>query len=106
MNTGMILYTTVNFKKIKNMESILVYVIAALGISVVFNLILKKLGISQIIGYIITGTVIVYLFDLREVGNSNALEMVGEFGIVFLMFTIGLEMSLATMRTMGRLVFC
>ena len=87
------------------MESILLYAIIALGISIIINLILKKLGISQIIGYIVTGTLIVYLFDLREVGNSHALELVGEFGIVFLMFTIGLEMSLATMRTMGKLVF-
>ncbi len=52
-----------------------------------------------------TGTIIVYLFDLHEVKDSHALEMVGEFGIVFLMFTIGLEMSLRTLRSMKKLVF-
>jgi len=31
--------------------------------------------------------------------------MVGEFGIVFLMFTVGLEMSLRTLRSMKKLVF-
>ncbi|MEA3373988.1 MAG: cation:proton antiporter [Campylobacterota bacterium] len=87
------------------MENALLYVIAALGISIVINLFLKRLGVSQIIGYIITGTVIVYLFDLHEVKNSHSLEMVGEFGIVFLMFTIGLEMSLSTLRQMKKLVF-
>ena len=84
---------------------ILSYVIATLAISIVLNLILKHFGVSQIIGYIMTGTIIVYLFDLQEVKDSHALEMVGEFGIVFLMFTIGLEMSLRTLRSMKRLVF-
>lgn len=84
---------------------VLSYIVATLGISIVLNLLLKKLGISQIIGYIITGTIIVYLFDLQEVKDSHTLEMVGEFGIVFLMFTIGLEMSLRTLRSMKKLVF-
>ncbi|MEA2074115.1 MAG: cation:proton antiporter [Campylobacterota bacterium] len=87
------------------MENTLLYVIAALGISIIVNIFLKKFGISQIIGYIITGTIIVYAFDLREVGNSHELEMVGEFGIVFLMFTIGLEISLAKMGTMKKEIF-
>ena len=84
---------------------VLSYVIVALAISIVLNLILKRLGVSQIIGYIMTGTIIVYLFDLHDVKDSHALEMVGEFGIVFLMFTIGLEMSLRTLRSMKKLVF-
>lgn len=87
------------------MEHTLLYVIAALGISIVVNILLKKIGLSQIIGYIITGTIIVYAFDLREVGHSHELEMVGEFGIVFLMFTIGLEISLARMGTMKKEIF-
>ena len=86
-------------------ESTLFYVIVTLGISIVVNIFLKKIGISQIIGYIITGTIIVYAFDLREVGHSHELEMVGEFGIVFLMFTIGLEISLAKMGTMKKEIF-
>ena len=87
------------------MDSVLSYVIVALAISVVVNLILKRFGISQIIGYIMTGTIIVYLFDLQDMKDSHTLEMVGEFGIVFLMFTIGMEMSLRTLRSMKKLVF-
>jgi len=87
------------------MEHTLLYIIVALGISIIINIVLKKLGISQIIGYILTGTIIVYAFDLREVGHSHELEMVGEFGIVFLMFTIGLEISLAKMGTMKKEIF-
>ena len=87
------------------MESILPYVIAALALSVVINLLFKRMGVSQIIGYILTGTIVVYLFDLREMNDSDALELTGEFGIVFLMFTIGLEMSLSKLRLLKKLVF-
>jgi CPA2 family monovalent cation:H+ antiporter-2 len=41
------------------MDNSIFYVIAALGISIVINIFLKKLGVSQIIGYILTGTIIV-----------------------------------------------
>ncbi|NOR57691.1 MAG: potassium transporter, partial [Sulfurimonas sp.] len=87
------------------METTLLYVVAALGISIIINIFLKKLGVSQIIGYIITGTIIVYAFDLRHMNESHTLEMVGEFGIVFLMFTIGLEISLSKMGTMKKEIF-
>ena len=87
------------------MEHTLLYIIVALGISIVVNIFLKKIGLSQIIGYIITGTIIVYAFNLHDAGHSHELEMVGEFGIVFLMFTIGLEISLAKMGSMKREIF-
>ena len=87
------------------MENALLYIIVALGISIVINIFLKRIGVSQIIGYIFTGTIIVYAFDLRHLNNSHTLEMVGEFGIVFLMFTIGLEISLAKMGSMKKEIF-
>lgn len=87
------------------MESALYYVTTALGISIVVNLILKRLGISQIIGYIMTGVVVAYAFDLRNMADSHALESIAEFGIVFLMFTIGLEMSLQRLAMMKIDVF-
>ncbi len=87
------------------MQNALLYVVMALGISIVINLFLKRMGISQIIGYIITGTIIVYGFDLRYLNDSHVLEMIADFGIVFLMFTIGLEISLAKMGSMKLDIF-
>ncbi len=87
------------------MDYTLLYVIVALGISIVLNILLKKIGISQIVGYIFTGTIIVYAFDLRSAVHSHELELLGEFGIVFLMFTIGLEISLAKMGNMRQEIF-
>jgi len=87
------------------MDHTLLYVVIALGLSIVVNIFLKRIGISQIIGYILTGTVIVYAFDLRHLKDSHLLEHIGEFGIVFLMFTIGLEISLSKMNSMKREIF-
>lgn len=86
-------------------EYTLIYIIIALGISIVMNILLKRFGVSQIIGYIFTGIIVAYSFDLRAVSNSHTLGLVGEFGIVFLMFTIGLEISLARMGTMKKEIF-
>jgi len=87
------------------MDHTLLYIIITLGISIVINILLKKIGLSQIIGYILTGTIIVYAFDLRAASHSHELELVGEFGIVFLMFTIGLEISLSKMGSMKKEIF-
>ncbi|MEA2099567.1 MAG: cation:proton antiporter [Campylobacterota bacterium] len=87
------------------MDSMLLYIVMALGVSTILNLFLKHFGFSQIIGYILTGTILVYAFDLRDVGYSHTLEHIGEFGIVFLMFTIGLEISLSKMNTMKKEIF-
>ncbi len=87
------------------MESGLYYLTIALGISIVVNLILKRLGVSPIIGYIMTGTMVAYSFDLRHVVDTRTLESIAEFGVVFLMFTIGLEVSLRRLATMKIEVF-
>jgi len=87
------------------MEHALLYAVTALAISVVLNILLKKIGVSQVIGYILTGTVITYVFGLRSLNDSHALEQIAEFGIVFLMFTIGLELSLPKLGALRRIVF-
>ena len=87
------------------MDFALLYIVVALGLSTVLNLFLKRLGVSQIIGYILTGTIMVYAFDLRYMNDSLTLEHIAEFGIVFLMFTIGLEISLAKMNSMKKEIF-
>ncbi len=87
------------------MDKALLFIVAALGLSTFVNLILKRFGISLIIGYIFTGTFLVYALGLQEFRHSEALEGAAEFGIVFLMFTIGLEVSLSKMNKMKRLIF-
>ena len=74
-------------------------------IALILNLILKKIHLPTIIGYIVTGTIIAYVFDLHNAVSNHELREIAEFGVVFLMFTIGLEFSLSHLKKMRREVF-
>ena len=87
------------------MDSTLIIIAVSLAIASVINIILAKFSISHIIGYIITGTIISNIFNFNGSANLNSLELIGEFGIVFLMFAIGLEMSFARLKRMRSLIF-
>lgn len=87
------------------MESILLILFISLAIATVLNIFFKRINISHIIGYIITGTIISNLFDFNGDNNLHALELIAEFGIVFLMFTIGLEMSFSRLKKMKEILF-
>lgn len=85
------------------MEHFLFTLFLALFTATILNIIFKKLGISQIIGYILTGVIISYGFHLKG-GNISSLDAIAEFGIVFLMFTIGLEISFDKIRKMKEIL--
>ena len=87
------------------MDSILIIIAVSLALASVINIVLAKYAISHIIGYIITGTIVSTCFDFNGSDKLYSLELIGEFGIVFLMFTIGLEMSFAKLGKMKELIF-
>ena len=87
------------------MESILVIISISLAIASIINIVLTKFSISHIVGYIITGTIISNIFDFNGNADLTALELIGEFGIVFLMFTIGLEMSFKKLKRLKKIIF-
>lgn len=76
-------------------------ILAAVFISILFNGPLKRLGIPTVIGYILTGILISILFSLHDAATGT-LTHVAELGIVFLMFTIGLEFSFRDLVAMKR----
>lgn len=81
-------------------------IVATIFIAIFVNLLLKKFQLPTIIGYIFTGTIIAYLFGLHEAAvNNHDLKEIAEFGVVFLMFTIGLEFSVNALIRMKREVF-
>ena len=83
----------------------LIIIVATLFISLVINVILKKIHLPTIIGYIVTGTIIAYGFGLHDAVHNHSLKEIAEFGIVFLMFTIGLEFSIEHLKKMKYEVF-
>ncbi|MEA3289486.1 MAG: cation:proton antiporter [Campylobacterota bacterium] len=80
-------------------------VIFTILISTLLNLVLKRFNIPTIIGYIATGTIIAYGFDLHSAVHNHELKEIAEFGVVFLMFTIGLEFSINHLKSMKKEVF-
>ena len=80
-------------------------IIYTLLIATMLNLFLKRFGIPTIVGYIATGTIIAYSFDLHDAVHSHELKEIAEFGVVFLMFTIGLEFSINHLNRMKKEVF-
>ncbi len=86
------------------MEDILRLLLIAGLLSIVINVLLKKYDFPPIIGYIFAGAFITYTFSLRDT-SLHILYDIAEFGIAFLMFTIGLEFSLPNFKKLKKEVF-
>lgn len=83
---------------------ILTVIVITLFLSLLLNLILKIFNVSPIVGYIFTGMIIAVFMDFAHI-NQDYLAHIAEFGIVFLMFTIGLEFSINRLKQMKKEVF-
>jgi CPA2 family monovalent cation:H+ antiporter-2 len=75
-----------------------------LGSAVLGVVAFRMLHLPPMLGYLAVGILIgPHALGLAE--NSQATHALAEFGVVFLMFSIGLEFSLAQLRAMRRIVF-
>jgi CPA2 family monovalent cation:H+ antiporter-2 len=84
------------------MVDLLNIIITTIFLATILNIILKKVHIPTIIGYIFTGLIVSLLFGIK---HNHTLHEIAEFGIVFLMFTIGLEFSIEHLNKMKKYVF-
>jgi len=80
-------------------------IVITIFIATVVNLVLTRYHIPTIIGYIATGIIISYFLQLSQATHSKELQTIAEFGIVFLMFTIGLEFSIRHLVKIRKEVF-
>ncbi|WP_456393248.1 cation:proton antiporter [Nitratifractor sp.] len=87
------------------MDNLLTIILTTVAIATLLNLLLQRFEIPTVIGYILSGALISQIFGLNHSNHNEALHQLGEFGIVFLMFTIGLEFSVRHLRKMRREVF-
>lgn len=82
------------------LEQVLIVLIVALMVTVTF----RYLKLPVILGFVVAGGLISpHAFGLMP--DVEATEKVAEFGIVFLMFTVGLEFSLPKLNSMKFAVF-
>lgn len=78
-------------------------VLSVLCMAVVASIVLYKLKIPTIIGYILTGVISAYAFGFH-LDEFEELNHIAELGIIFLMFMIGLEFSTQTIKEMKKQV--
>lgn len=82
----------------------LIYVLALLGAAVFMVPIFQRLGFGSVLGYLVAGAVLgpsgVGLFDEVE-----EIREVAEFGVLFLLFIIGIELKPARLWVMRHTVF-
>ncbi|MHB8496222.1 MAG: monovalent cation:proton antiporter-2 (CPA2) family protein [Casimicrobiaceae bacterium] len=86
------------------MSQTLLLILVLLAASVVVVGACRALRMPPILGYLVVG-IALGPHALAVVPNDEATRQLAEFGIVFLMFSIGLEFSLVQLRSMRRAVF-
>jgi len=82
------------------LQAVLVLLAAAVLVVVVF----RTLNLPPLLGYLIVG-VAIGPHALGWIEETKAVHALAEIGVVFLMFSIGLEFSLPRLVTMRRVVF-
>ena len=82
------------------LELVLLYLAAAIAGVVAF----RMLRLPPVLGYLVAG-VIIGPNALQLTHDSAGVRSLAEFGVVFLMFVIGLEFNLPKLRAMRTLVF-
>lgn len=82
------------------LELVLLYLVAAVGGVVVC----RMFRLPPMLGYLAVG-VLIGPNALALAGDSGGIRYLAEFGVVFLMFVLGLEFNLPKLRSMRTLVF-
>src|SRR5580658_5278185 len=85
-------------------SNLLQVVLILLAAAVVVVALFRSIHQPPILGYLLVG-VVVGPHALGLIPDTQAAGSLAEFGVVFLMFSIGLEFSLPKLRQMRRIVF-
>src|SRR5919112_2072531 len=75
-----------------------------LGSAVLGVVVFRSLHLPPMLGYLAVG-VLIGPHALGLAAETGATHALAEFGVVFLMFSIGLEFSISQLRSMRRIVF-
>jgi CPA2 family monovalent cation:H+ antiporter-2 len=86
------------------MNNSLQLLLILLTVAVLVVVLFRSLHLPAMLGYLIVG-VLIGPHALGWIPDAPETRHLAEFGVVFLMFSIGLEFSLARLRAMQRLVF-
>lgn len=79
-------------------------IVIIFALSTLVNLIFSRFRIPTVMGYLLTG-VVAGPHMLALVGKSNDISLMAEIGVIFLLFTIGMEFSLKHLLRIRRIAF-
>ncbi len=79
-------------------------VLILLFFSVVSVALFRKINLPSVLGYLVVG-MLAGQHALNLIPESTAIEQIAEIGVVFLLFTIGLEVSIPRLLSMKGIVF-
>jgi CPA2 family monovalent cation:H+ antiporter-2 len=83
-------------------QDLAVILVATGSVSALFT----RFGWPKVIGYILVGIVLgKYTFGGSFVINQGSIEALGQVGVVFLMFALGLEFSIRKLKKVGHVIF-
>lgn len=83
-----------------HLNDVLIFLLAAVVVVSTF----RWLKISPVIGYLIAG-IFIGPYALGFISNVEETKVLGEFGVVFLLFSIGLKLPLKRLQFLKRYVF-
>ena len=78
--------------------------IIILAAAVAAQLVFQRLRLSPVLGYLAAGAVL-GPFGLRLIGDVDSALALAEFGVVFLLFSVGLELPLERLRVLPPALF-
>ncbi|WP_440955126.1 cation:proton antiporter domain-containing protein [Methanosarcina sp. Mfa9] len=75
------------------MESLLGNIDIILGVSILLLSIFHKFAVPSVLGFLVTG-MLLGPYGLGLIGETQGVEILAEFGVIFLLFIIGVELSI------------
>jgi monovalent cation:H+ antiporter-2, CPA2 family len=71
-------------------------------VATVAGFLCQRVGLSSIVGFLIAGFIVgPHALAFSHVSNEQAVQALSQLGLVFLMFSIGMELSVGKMRLLG-----
>ena len=86
------------------MEDALTLIVILLGTAVFAVVVFRRLGMPPLLAYLLAGLA-AGPFGFGWLTNVEGIQHLAEFGIVFLLFTLGLEFSIPRLLTLRKIVF-
>ncbi|SDD39935.1 monovalent cation:proton antiporter-2 (CPA2) family protein [Kordiimonas lacus] len=85
-------------------DAMLLEILSLMAVAVIAATVFSRLGLSAILGYLVGG-MLIGPWGLGLITNPAQIAHLGEFGVVFLLFLIGIELKPARLWVMRRQVF-